>query len=87
MTFYIEQSGLGELRVHSSLYCSDIKSRGTLTEKEVSTTSVGEATRVIRREAGLGSVWECGVCGGSYRPSGTGGYSGGGSMEEEELQA
>jgi hypothetical protein len=87
MTFYIEQSGMGELRVHSTLYCSDIKSRDTLTEKEVSTTSVGEATRVIRREAGLASVWECGVCGGSSRPSGTGGYAGGGSMEEEEIQA
>jgi hypothetical protein len=84
MTFYIEQLGLCELRVHSTLYCENIKSRGTLTEKEVSTTSVGEAARVVRREAGLVSVLGCGVCGGSYRPSGTGGSTGGGHIEEEE---
>lgn len=87
MTFYVEQVGLGELRVHSSRYCENIKSQGALTEKDVPTYDVGQAARVVRREVGLASVGQCGVCGGSYQPSGTGGYSGGGNIEEEEIQA
>jgi len=88
MVFYIEQVGLGELCVHSSRYCDGIKSQGSLTEKEVPTYEVGQAARVVQREAGLATVRQCGVCGGGYRPSyGGGGYSHGGIEEEEPLQA
>lgn len=85
MTFHIERLGLGERYVHGTCYCTNIKSRGTLTEEEVSTTSPEEATRVLRRESGLGSMWAFGTCGGSYGTTGTGG-SAGGNIEEEEIQ-
>ena len=87
MIFYIEQVGLGEMHVHSTRYCQKVKSQSALAEKDVPTYDVRQAARVVGREVGLATVRACGACGESYSPSGTGGYSGGGSIEEEEIQA